>query len=95
MKPDNDYVRLMQTADPLSEEEWLDLEEQLGFSYCQGIGEIIYALVTCRPDISFAAIKLSQYLANPSKIHYDTLKGVYWYLSATEEEGIYFWRTEP
>ena len=79
---------------PFSEEEWLVFEEQLGFSYCQGIGEIIYALVTCRPDISFAAIKLSQYSTNPSRIHYDTLKDVYWYLKATEKEGIYFWRTE-
>jgi hypothetical protein len=37
------------------------MEHEMGFGYRQGIGELIYALVTCRLDISFSVIKLSQY----------------------------------
>ena len=95
MKADNDYIRQLEIAEPLSENERINFEKELGSSYRQGIGEIIYALVTCRPDISFAAIKLSQYSANPAKIHYSALKDVYLYLKATEKEGIYFWRKQP
>ena len=95
MKADNDYVRRLEIAEPLLENERIAYENELGFSYRQGIGEIIYALVTCRPDISFAAIKLSQYSANPAKVHYDALKDVFRYLKATESEGIYFWRKQP
>ena len=95
MKSDNDYIRQLETAEPLSEKDRIDLETDLGFSYRQAIGEIIYALVTCRPDISYAAIKLSQYSANPAKIHYSAVKDKYRYLKATMNEGIYFWRKEP
>ena len=95
MKSDNDYIRQLETAEPLSEKDRIDLETELGFSYRQAIGEIIYALVTCRPDISYAAIKLSQYSANPAKIHYSAVKDIYRYLKATMNEGIYFWRKEP
>ena len=95
MKTDNDYIQQLEMAEPLPENECIDYENELGFSYRQGIGEIIYALVTCRPDISFAAIKLSQYSANPAKIHYSALKDVFRYLKATEKEGIYFWRKQP
>ena len=40
------------------------------FNYRQVIGEAIYAMTTCLPDISFAVIKMSQYSANPAEIHY-------------------------
>lgn len=58
MRADNDYIRTLEEATPLTEDERVQYESTLGFSYRQAIGEIIYALVTCRPDISFAAIKL-------------------------------------
>ena len=95
MKGDNNYIQQLKIAEPLSEHECINFEKQLGFLYRKGIGEIIYALVTYRPGISFAAIKLSQYLANPAKIHYRALKDIYQYLEATENEGIYFLCKEP
>jgi hypothetical protein len=39
------------------------------FNYRQAIGEAIYAMTVARPDIVYAVIKLSQYSANPAKIH--------------------------
>ena len=40
-------------------EELPSIEKEFGFSYKQGICELIYAVVTCRPDISYPLIKLS------------------------------------
>ena len=67
----------------------------MGFGYCQAIGELIYALVTCRPDISYPVIKLSQYSTRPTRVHFDAVKMIYRYLWATKDEGMYFWRKTP
>ena len=55
----------------LTDLEQAKLEKDLGFTYRQGIGEILYALVTCRPDVSFATIKLSQFLAKQAAMHFE------------------------
>ena len=47
MRTDNTYLHDLESAEPLSEKDRNELEMALGFSYRQGIGEIIYALVTC------------------------------------------------
>ena len=95
MRSDHSYIHDIETATPLTESERYEYEQELGFTYRQAIGEIIYALVTCRPDISFAAIKLSQYSASPAQKHYDAVKDIYRYLKATINEGIYYWRSQP
>ena len=72
MRNDNVFQSALETAippaDPCKRKELQDAH----FNYRQVIGEAIYAMVTCRPDISFAVIKLSQSSANPSEIHYKT-----------------------
>ncbi len=95
MSSDAKYQRELETATPLSDSERGKLEKELGFTYRQGIGEILYALVTCWPDISFSTIKLSQYSTRPAAIHYEALKDVFRYLKNTMDEGIYYWRTMP
>ena len=62
------------------------------FNYHQVIGEAIYVMVTCRPDISFAVIKLSQYSANPAEIHYETAHQLMKYLALTKTRGITYWQ---
>ena len=42
------------------------LAKSMGFSYMQDVMEIIYAMVTCHPDISFAVVKLAQFSACPA-----------------------------
>ena len=67
----------------------------MGIHYRQQvIGELLYAMVTCRPDISFPVVKLSQYSVNPAKIHYEAAKKPLMYLYTTKTHGIYFWRKE-
>ena len=95
MRSDTAYTRSLEEAEALSEPDLLALETKLGFSYRQAIGELIYALVTCRPDISFAAIKLSQYSASPALCHFNAVKDIFRFLKATKDDGIYYWRSEP
>ena len=93
MNPDSDYARRIETDDPLSSDELVVIEKEYGFTYRQAIGEILYALVTCRFDLSFPLTKLSQYSTKPARIHFDAIVSLYKYLHATEDDGIYFWRT--
>jgi hypothetical protein len=72
--------------------EQRELETQMGFSYRQAIGELIFAMTICRLDISPAVIKLSQYSHAPAKCHYQAAKAVFVYLHATKADGIYYWR---
>ncbi len=51
--------------------------------------------MTCRPDISFAVVKLSQYSAKPAREHFEAVKQLYAYLRDTKDDGIYYWRREP
>ena len=95
LKPDAEYAQKLETATPFDDKQRQEYESEIGFTYRQGIGEVIYALVTCRPDISFAAIKLSQYSAAPARIHFDALQDLFRYLKATQDDGIYFWRQQP
>ena len=95
MHTDNIYLHELESAEPLSDMDHVKLENKLRFSYRQGIGEIIYALVTCRPDILFTSIKLSQYSAAPAAKHYDALQDIFRYLYTTKNEGIYYWRQQP
>jgi hypothetical protein len=53
--------------------------------YCKAIGSLMYAAVTTRPDISFTVLALSQFLENPSQLHWEAVKCVLCYLAGTKE----------
>jgi hypothetical protein len=67
----------------------------MGFSYCSGIGQLVYTMVCCWPDLSFATVKLSQHNTCPGKVHFDGVRHALKYLYQTRSEGLYFWRTTP
>ena len=54
----------------------------MNFNYQQAIGELIFAMTVCWADISPAVIKLSQYISNPARCHYQAVKHVFAYLNA-------------
>ena len=95
MKSEASYQSLLETQPSTTPAEIANLEEKMGFGYHHAIGELIYALVTCHPDISYAVIKLSQYLTKPSRIHFEALKNIYRYLNQTMDNGIHYWRKHP
>jgi len=63
--------------------------------YRGSVGELIWAMTTCRPDIAFTSVKLSQSNSRPAEIHYHGLKHAIRYLYTTKTDGLYYWRTHP
>jgi hypothetical protein len=71
------------------------LAQKMQVTYRCGIGELIWAMTTTRPDVAFASVKLSQANSAPDKHHYHGVKHALKYLYSTRDDGIYFWRTAP
>ena len=69
------------------------LELKSGFSYRTLLGEMMYAYVTCRPDIGYAITTLSKFSTKPSALHYSYLKSVAKYLRITKHWGIRYKRS--
>ena len=95
MNPDPKYQERLETTTPATDDEILHLEQEFKFTYRQIIGELLYAMVTCRPDISYPLIKLSQYSTKPSRIHFEAAQQLLNYLAATKDDGIYYWYNQP
>ena len=71
------------------------LAEDQGFSFCTVLGKLLYAYVTCRPDIGYAVTMLSKFSMAPAHIHYQQLKNVAHYLCQTIDWGIVYHKTVP
>jgi hypothetical protein len=65
----------------------------MGFGYCSGIGELIYAMVTCPPDISYTVVHSAQSSVCPTEIHYHVVKHILKYLYLTMDDGLHYWRS--
>jgi hypothetical protein len=72
-----------------------DLEKSHRIKYRKAIGELIWPMTTCRPDIAQATVKCAQASAAPADVHFCAVKSIFRFLAATTSDGIYFWRTEP
>lgn len=91
-----EFVKQLEAAIPPNNEKEKDqLKRDMGFNYRKVIGESLWPMVKCRPDISPHIIKLSQFVDNPAKEHYDAARLLVKYLAATKSEGIYYWRESP
>ena len=71
------------------------LSKEMKISYRSAIGELIYAMTTCRPDIAYATVRAAQYSTSPAAIHYHGVRHILKYLHATKDDGLYYWRTSP
>ena len=49
---------------------------------------MMYAYVTCQPDIGYAITPMRKFSTKPSKLHYELLKKIAIYLRETKEWGI-------
>ena len=75
--------------------EYQALEDQKGFSYQTLLGKIIYAYVSCQPDIGYPITLMSKYASSPSANHCDKLKIIAKYLRTTRDWGIIFKQLAP
>jgi hypothetical protein len=71
------------------------LEQSIGYSFRQILGELTYAYVLCRPDIGYAVSLLSRFSTAPHREHYLALKQICRYLRRTRDWGILYWRPQP
>ena len=69
--------------------------QQNGFKCRKTTGKLIFAMVTCRADISLSVLNLSQYNNSPVQCHVEAFKNVYQYLHATLRHGNTFCRLQP
>ena len=92
---DNFIKRLLSAVGEPDVKVQAALAKKMGFGFRQGIGELIYAMVTCRTDIAFVVVRLVQSSGCPSEIHYHTFRHCLKYLRKTKADGIHFWRTHP
>lgn len=60
------------------------------YAYQQRVGSINYAAVITRPDVAYAASKLSEFLTNPSRTHLNAADRVLSYLAHTKRLAIKF-----
>jgi hypothetical protein len=68
---------------PLDPKAQQQLANKMGIKYKGGVGELIWAMTTCRPDISFTSVKLSQSNSAPAEHHYHGLKHAICYVFTT------------
>jgi hypothetical protein len=80
---------------PVNPKEEAALKASMQIKYGAGVGELIWAMMTCPPDIAFTSVKLSQSNSAPAEHHYHGLKHVIRYLYITCNDGIYLWHTWP
>jgi hypothetical protein len=71
------------------------LEKEIGFNYRQVLGELTYAYVVGRLDISYAVTLLARYSFTPNRCPYLALKRLCKDLRRTIDWGIPYWRQAP
>ena len=86
---DDKWLKLFNTAtgdpDP-KQQAALATVQQL--SYRSGVRELIWAMTTCQPDLTYTAVKLSQSNTAPDTIHFNGLKHALKFLYNSSDDGI-------
>jgi len=91
---DPSWIKCFNAASgPTIAHEQQQLAARMEIKYKGGVGELIWAMTTCRPDVSHTAVKLSQPNSAPAEIHFHGLKCAIRYVYITRHDGLYFWRT--
>jgi hypothetical protein len=74
------HFRLSATLAAQSEEEEQFMSRG---PYSNAVESIMYAMVCTRPNISQVVSVVSRYMANLSKLHWQAMKWIFWYLRGT------------
>ena len=58
--------------------------------YEKAVGSLMYLMISTRPDIALAMGKVSRYMSNPGKVHWEAVKWILRYLKGTTDVGLLF-----
>ncbi len=72
-----------------------DLAKSMHLSYHSGVGELIWTITSCCPDLANTSVKLSQSNSCPHEHQYHRLCHALKHLHTTWDDDIYFWHTSP
>ena len=92
---DSKDLQALDNDESTTEDQILALEKEFGFKYRAATGELIFAMVTARPDLSFAVMKMCQFNNQPGRLHFQAVRQMMLFMRDTQDEGMYFWRTKP
>ena len=81
------YVKLSKNDCPMSDDEKAEMAK---IPYSSAVGSLMYAMIATRPDIAFAVGVVSRHMSNPSKKHWEEVKGIMRYLNGTRDMCICF-----
>jgi hypothetical protein len=73
----------------------LKLAKAMQIGYRSGVGELIWTITTCCPDLAYSSVKLSQSNSCSHEIHYHGLKHALKILYHSKDDGFYFRQTQP
>ncbi len=79
-------------SDPKSQTR---LAKTMQLNYRSGVGELIWAMTTCQPDLAYASMKLLQSNSCPHDLHFHSLKHALKFMYNSCKDGLYFWCTAP
>ena len=81
------YVKLSLGDCPKSDGKKVEMAK---VPYSSAVGSLMYAMICTRLDIAYAVGVVSRYMSNPSKKHWEAVKGIMWYLNGTRKMCICF-----
>jgi hypothetical protein len=87
MNPSNEFVRALDSMIPL-EPDQRSRAKHGHFLYRAAIDELIWPMITTHLELSYPVAKLSRFAWSPASIHYDTVFGIFQYLSGTFDNGL-------
>ena len=83
------YVKLCLNDCPKTDAEKAEMAK---VPYSFVVCSLMYAMICTRPDIAFAVGVVSRYMSNPSKKHWEAVKGITRYLNGIRKLCICFGR---
>lgn len=76
------YFKLLGAFSPQTKKE---VEYMSNVPYASAVGSLMYAIVCTRPDIAHDVSVVSRYMANPKKVHQQSVKWILRYLKGTTD----------
>jgi len=79
--------RLSAESCPQSEE---DVEKMCHVPYSSAVGNLMYAMVCTRPELSHVVTVVSRYMYNPGKDHWEAVKWILRFVKGSIDKGLVF-----